>query len=257
MIPFLPSVNLGKVVLRNLFNGFLKEELRLHSPRRHNSRDSAASATSPGSPTAPPPPPPKLRRVSNPGSIEFEAHGTSTRLRSGSSPRTPNIATSSLVVTSQSAVPTIAISSPHQGNVRSSPLITPMIPLHLLGETMPAIPQSPGNIFDDGITPSATDTSKPVRRLRSGTLDSVQQLPPTADSAGDYFSRSRQTLNNPTTPVDEPTTAKDPVSPGGFMGRLKNLTKKSTASNPLNKLAEPLATPTTATADEANEEVCA
>ncbi|PIL26820.1 transporter [Ganoderma sinense ZZ0214-1] len=133
--------NIGKWVLRNLFYGFIREEQRQAARRakEHGGHDSSQH---------------RMQRGSVPSHIELSnasSHGRSrassdVSVRSSSSasagPRSPTG-----IILSPTMLPAVSpvISAAH----RSSPLMTPMIPLHgaLRDSGLPTIPQSP-NLAD-------------------------------------------------------------------------------------------------------------
>ncbi|KAH8824754.1 hypothetical protein DL96DRAFT_1614982 [Flagelloscypha sp. PMI_526] len=228
------KLNLGKVVLKNLWHGFLKDELNLRVPKHRSSGESTASGK------------PRIRKLSNPSSTELDP---SARMRKSSAPLTMQ---SALVITNQGVTPAIPVSPPH-GASKASPLIAPMIPIHVMKETLATIPQSPDLPPDNDTTPSVSSPQQQIRRLRSGTLDSQHQQAVSDPGGGDYFSRAKQSSNNPTTPSDE--TPREPVTPGGLMGRLKSLGKKSAASTPAAKPTETPAPAATITDAETTQEL--
>ena len=193
---FLTIVNIGKWVLRNLFIGFILEEQRRHS------QDGGSQLSSNRAPS---------RDVLN----------TNNPNRLLSSPDSPKAlaGTSCTVASSSNMIPAVApIVSP---TARSSPLLTPLIPLHDAWRDAPSgfssIPQSPGMPLD--ITPTS--------RTR---LQSMQGIP--SDDFSGWSGPIRQ----------EPPT---PSTPSGIMGRLKNfgkLTKKS--ANDVVNISTPESTTT-------------
>ncbi|KAL1744090.1 hypothetical protein HDZ31DRAFT_39477 [Schizophyllum fasciatum] len=178
--------NLGRWVLRNLFYEFIHEESRQQRARRHE----PGSPVSPGSPTSPTHPP---------GPSRWPA---------------------GLVTVAPNIVPALPPTlSPLA--TRSSPLITPMIPLGALGAP------SPGE-----------STPVPERHLRAVT--SAEAIPGTRE--GDYFSvRARRpstavgavpmTPDETPRPTDIGRVPDTPTSPSGLMGRLKNLGKTTKKGN--------------------------
>lgn len=227
-------VNIGKWVLRNLFIGFIKEELRIHqdgslppSLSRTSSQDVLDHKGRLGSPSS------------------SESHRHQSRRPSGST----------TVVWSPTMIP--AVSPTVSTTTRSSPLLTPLIPLHLQPREsltiLPSIPQSPAAASDATVTPVFH------QRARSGTLDGgVTPGLATPTVKDDYFSgRTRQPSAQsviPGSPDDfsgwtgpkqiEPQT---PSTPSGLIGRLKNFGKapKRPVSDNLNSAV--LATPSTET----------
>ena len=203
-------MNIGKWVLRNLFIGFVREEQRRHL------QDGA------------PLPSPSLNPVH-----DHDVHDSN---RSPSSLE-PLAVGGGTVVSAPNMIPAVMpVVSPQ---TRSSPLLTPLIPLHPnqwrdAVSTLPSIPQSPMPIQDVTSTP----VSIVPQRARSGTVDSASALASSPNIAkDDYFStRTRhpsiQGGSNPIASDDfsgwsgpgkqEPQT---PSTPSGIMGRLKNFGK--------------------------------
>ena len=208
---FLTIVNIGKWVLRNLFIGFVLEEQRRHS-REEGSQPSISRAPS--------------REVLDPNRLPFSRD-----------PPKLLAVNSCTVVSSSNMIPAVApIVSP---NARSSPLLTPLIPLHYPWKDSPSvlfpIPQSPKPL---NITP--TPISVANQRTHEGPASSAPSPNVLKD---DYFmarTRLQSMQGNP--PDDfsgwsgpskqEPPT---PSTPSGIMGRLKNfgkLTKKPPNDTP-------------------------
>lgn len=220
------TVNIGKWVLRNIFTGFIHEEKRLQRNRNAGAQQDDILT-------------PDLRRAS--GSSE----STSSSPPQSSMHIPPELPSrhssfSRVVVQAPKMIPAIVpnVTKP----IQASPLITPMIPLHVLANkdkdvTMPSIPGSPAvNNNSNDATPLPTG-----RRLRAGTLDNQNQTPSSTPKDGDYFSaRTRQgsvsatatTGGAPATPDDfsgwggpgKTPTAENgvpaPLTPGGIMGRM-------------------------------------
>jgi WD repeat-containing protein 48 len=142
------------------------------------------------------------------------------------------------VVSSSNMIPAVApIVSP---TARSSPLLTPLIPLHYPWRDSPSalssIPQSPMSL---DITP--TPISVTNQRIHDGPASS---LPSSNVLKEDYFvarTRNQSMQGNPSDdfsgwsgPIrQEPST---PSTPSGIMGRLKNFGKltKKPANDALN-----------------------
>ncbi|KAF5357720.1 hypothetical protein D9758_007423 [Tetrapyrgos nigripes] len=205
-----------KWVLRNLFLAFIREEQRMRRKRdRSNSRDSG-----------------KGRRDST-------SHENRRSLRS-----------SSVVISSPKMLPAVAPAVAMSS--RSSPLLTPMIPLNIK-DVLPAIPQSPN------------DATPMPGRMRSGTWDS--SITPTTNKDIDYFSVARRpSVPSPPTPDEfsgwsgpgigkSPDSGQQtPITPSGIMGRIvKNFkgTKKSANDTPVTPAAGQVSTiPEASTASE-------
>ena len=191
-------VNIGKWVLRNLFIGFILEEQRNHS------QDEASPIVS-----------------HTPSRDVFDPN---TQNRSSLERSKLSIVNTSTVVSSSDMIPAVApIVSP---TARSSPLLTPLIPLWRdIPPTFSSIPQSP---MPMDITP--TPISATNQRTHDGALASSLQSP------NDYFgarTRLQSIQGSNQIPSDdfsgwsgpgkqEPQT---PSTPSGLMGRLKNFGK--------------------------------
>ena len=205
---FLTTVNVGKWVLRNLFIGFIREEQRRHSQdgvsQLNSSRASSRDVLVPNSPNSP------------------------SRLRS--SPELPKLLAinSGTVVSSPNMIP--AVTPTVSPMARSSPLLTPLIPIHYpWRDTLSSIPQSPMPVSD------ATPTTISAVIQRTGTTDSTASgLPSPNILKDDYFGTRARQQPNQSSPDDfsgwtgpnkqEPQT---PSTPSGIMGRLKNFGKIS------------------------------
>ncbi|THU80037.1 WD40 repeat-like protein [Dendrothele bispora CBS 962.96] len=183
------KLNIGKWVLRNLFLAFIREEQKVRRRRdRSNSHDSS-----------------KTR--------ENTSHEGRRR------PSRP----SSLVISSHKMLPAVAPAV--VSSARSSPLLTPMIPLHMK-DGLPAIPQSPND-------------ATPMPRARSGTLDSATTPAPPSSKDLDYFSVPRRpSIQNPPTPDEfsgwsgPGKSPETPMTPSGLMGRIvKNFKGKKSATD--------------------------
>ena len=201
---FLTTVNVGKWVLRNLFINFVHEEQRRHSQDGGSPQSSISLAPSRDVFDSDTPNPPKLLAVK-----------------------------SCTVVSSSNMIPAVApIVSP---TARSSPLLTPLIPLHYPWRDTPSVfssmPQSPMPL-------DATPFPIAVANLRThdGPASSVPSPNAPKD---DYFGGRTRLQSMQGIPSDdfsgwsgpnkqEPPT---PSTPSGIMGRLKNfgkLTKRPT-----------------------------
>ncbi|KIY47740.1 WD40 repeat-like protein, partial [Fistulina hepatica ATCC 64428] len=225
--------NIGKTMLRNLFNGFIVEEVKTHLVQ--DRRGSQSSRDSHG-----------RERAGSHNSKEAVLYKATRASLVVSSP------TMISAVPPPSSVlnPTNSLSTPRQ-----SPLITPMIPLssmplakdtHKAG--LSAIPQSPrsceqtleGAQENDSSTPlsaAATPMPIPIRPGRSSTSDRNTSSS-VKDKESDYFSvpmRMRKASvsvagSDSGTPGPEDVTTptlvgSPPPTPGGFMGRLKSFGK--------------------------------
>ncbi|KAL0954529.1 hypothetical protein HGRIS_003496 [Hohenbuehelia grisea] len=240
-------LNIAKWVLRNLFLGFILEEQQLQRAGvSHVGEGEILAANFKRSPN----------KVSSPTQGRSPS-ASDASVSSRRSTKSPKITT---VVSAADLTPALPPSeaSSQSKSVRSSPLITPLIPLHNLSKDaapgtipLPPIPQSPP-------VNSSEPTPLPAGRLRSGTIDGgLATAPPTAmpqkDKDGDYFSISRvrkgsiQGGGAPATPDDfsgwggpgkasatsngaseGAVSASVPTTPGGLMGRLKNFGKSAT-----------------------------
>ncbi|EIW53101.1 uncharacterized protein TRAVEDRAFT_32004 [Trametes versicolor FP-101664 SS1] len=236
-------LNIGKWVLRNLFQGFVREEQRLSSrrARERNSHDSSQH---------------RMQRGTAPTHIDIGAPTTSIRSRS-SSDVSARSATSShagprsaTIVLAPNMLP--AVSPSIAPAPRSSPLMTPMIPLHgsIRDSVLSPIPQSPS-------TADATPMPRGTSHTKSETIATPgappSSFPPTGNN--DYFSLRTRRGSVSTSSAGAPTPLADdfsgwgpggkPVSPaaaspdatamptpstptmGSIMGRLKAFGKSS------------------------------
>lgn len=234
-------MNIGKWVLRNIFIGFIREEQRARRTRNVISNTNEPQA---------------LQKVS----ASYESAGTLSRNQSWTdvssmmqNVRSPVlISTSSYhvvgstVIASPKMIPAIAPSPTGSTapTARSSPLIAPLIPLHMISKDpaalpMPVIPQSPEQN-------ESLPTPMPRPHARSPTEGPGAGSPSAFSTLkdGDYFSmRTRQAsmgvnthANAVSTPEDlaawsggkalDPSVPQTPLTPGaGLMGRLKNFGK--------------------------------
>ncbi|KAI8976307.1 hypothetical protein BD414DRAFT_539301 [Trametes punicea] len=235
-------LNIGKWVLRNLFQGFIREEQRLAARRArdHASHESAQH---------------RIQRGSAPMHIDLGGPSSLRRSRTSSDVSSVSAASvapgprSASIILSPNMLP--AVSPSISLAPRSSPLMTPMIPLHnaMRDSALSPIPQSPSTAEatpmprgrNDG--PKADATSTPTAPPSS--------YPPPGNN--DYFSlRTRRgsvsTSGTAPTPDDfsgwggKPSSVPDtsgmatPSTPtmGSIMGRLKAFGKsaKRQASEP-------------------------
>ncbi|KAJ7623186.1 hypothetical protein FB45DRAFT_797112 [Roridomyces roridus] len=191
--------NIGKWVLRNLFLGFIREQQRVRRSRRDStlSQDTTSSG-------------PRRGSVSSDTSRQRPSFSTESRRRSGNA----------TVVSSSKMLPAVPPSVATGASQGASPLLTPLIPLHVLAKdaaslAMPSIPQSP----------DATPMPQPQRRSR----------PEAKGEGSDYFSsvnvRPRQVSIQGGVADDFSgwggPGAQTPSTPTGLMGRLKNFGKSS------------------------------
>lgn len=214
-------MNIGKWVLRNLFIGFIQEELHLHhSPNQDEKSHGALSRSS------------SQETIDSNISNRLPTRPETTHRKRGKH------RANSTVISSPNMIP--ATHPNVIAPIRSSPLLTPLIPLHVLGgmrennnfSVLPSIPQSPPAHSDVTPTPGGHQ-----RRARSGTIDGVTPAvlatPVAGGAKDDYFSaRTRQQGGVPGSPDDfsgwtgpsktEPAT---PSTPSGLMGRLRNFGK--------------------------------
>ena len=210
------SVNIAKWLFRNLFLGFVREQQRIISPRR--SKDSGTpqdhTTTHRG-----------VHRGVAPAHIDI--NGSMGRRRSGSD-TSRSQSPSTMVVSSPMMIP--AVPPLVTGTKVSSPLLTPMIPLHGVSKdsTLPTIPQSPQ------ILPGSSD-------MTPMPLKSHTPAPGTPREGSDYFNhRLRSGSLSATTPGEDlKTPSQDVVSGGsgsGLMGRLRNFGKSSSRRVPTDAL---------------------
>jgi len=203
-------VNIGKWVIGNLFIGFIREQQRRHLQDGTSiTRAPSNDVTDPNTPNTP------------------------NRSHSSLEPLKMLAVNSGTVVSSLNMIP--AVTPTVSPTARSSPLVTPLIPLHNTWRdaqsAFSSIPQSPLPMQDTTLTPIVH------QRTRSGTMDgAVAGGLSTNGLRDDYFTtrtRLQSLQNNSLGPSDdfsgwtgpskpEPQT---PITPSGIMGRLKNLGK--------------------------------
>ena len=127
-----------------------------------------------------------------------------------SSPLSKTPAPSSTVICSATMIP--ALPPTVAPVTRSSPLLTPLIPLHGKETSLALSLQSPAAFAN------SDDTVTVLQRLRSATVDQVN--PHSAGRDGEYFSRMRQGSFPGASPEDPSSPAQTPSTPSGLMGRL-------------------------------------
>ncbi|RDX42109.1 hypothetical protein OH76DRAFT_144992 [Lentinus brumalis] len=223
-------LNIGKWVLRNLFYGFIREEQRQASRRArevHSGHDASSQH--------------RLQRGSAPTHIDINSpnYNPNPRSRSSSDVSTRSAISqgprSATIILSPSMLP--AVSPPISALPRSSPLMTPMIPLYggIRDSTsaLSPIPQSPNTAEATPLPRGSRDVQK--AETLSGPPSS---FPPSGSS--DYFSlrTRRPSVSTAPTPDDfsgwgskatTPSTSapeaglQTPSTPsmGSLMGRLK------------------------------------
>ncbi|RPD67758.1 WD40 repeat-like protein [Lentinus tigrinus ALCF2SS1-7] len=220
-------LNIGKWVLRNLFYGFIREEQRQAARRArdrdHNGHDSSSQH--------------RLQRGGAPTHIDINASSSTPNARSRSSSdvsarsATSQGPRSATIILSPNMLP--AVSPSISSHPRSSPLMTPMIPLHggLRDSALSPIPQSPSTAEATPLPRGSKDVHK--AETLSGPPSS---FPPSGTSTSDYFSlrTRRPSVSTAPTPDDfsgwggksaaistsAPETPSTP-SVGSLMGRLK------------------------------------
>ncbi|KDR71860.1 hypothetical protein GALMADRAFT_253641 [Galerina marginata CBS 339.88] len=206
------KLNIGKWVLRNLFIGFIQEELRSHIPETQDD---------------------KLSRNPSQDNLDQNLRTRFPSSTPDSVRKQAKHSTTSTVLRSPKMVPAVAPNVPNAP--RASPLLAPLIPLHTYtrdrapSSALPPIPQSPPASSDVTPMPGVH------QRTRSGTIDGSGLVSPNT-SKEDYFSvRTRQQPIQggiPGSPDDfsgwtgpnkaEPQT---PLTPSGLIGRLKSFGK--------------------------------
>jgi WD repeat-containing protein 48 len=245
-------VNVGKWVLRNLFEKFIREEQRTQR-RLQEHYGGGVSAT---------------LGVGTPGQSFVDFSATRSQLiRNASSSSLASVPTTSSVpgyhlalpgpsLTAPNMIPAVPVPVPvpvlhanEYTSARTSPLLAPAAPLHPLPGLSP-IPQSPSNMGDDGATP--------MPRRVAQTPGTYSEDGARVGSVGkdDYFSlRSRQpSSQTPTSPgEDSATLAGVPGSPvlattpgASLMGKLKSFGR---ARRTASELATPGPVPATAAED--------
>lgn len=217
-------VNLGKWLLRNIFLGFIREQQRVVARRtRETSQESSH----------------RVHRTSAPTHIDTQrGHSPESPRHSSSSGSRSTLPAprSASIVTSPTMVPAVIPSV--NWSAKSSPLLTPMIPVGMNRQRdsllLSPIPQSPGS-----------DATPLARPQRSHTTDGSMS---SGRTDNDYFSmRTRQPTNmttpdtsdfsgwnaksTPATDTPASSTATPASSAGtgttGFMGRFKVFGKGS------------------------------
>lgn len=185
-------VNIGKWVLRNLFLGFIREEQRMRRHRDRRGSEDSHHSTSP------------------------DRHRRSVR-------------PSTTVIASSHMIPAV---SPSISSTCSSPLLSPLIPLHPIAQESgiaPSISQSSSLAGNDDATP--TPRILLHQRLRSTTIDGSTPTGSSTPKEMDYFSVRRQISSQTSDELSgwaaqrsEPVS-QSPSTPGGFIGLFKNLGK--------------------------------
>lgn len=244
-------MNLGKWLLRNLFLGFIREEQRTRRSQEGNSSPDGLLT-------------PSLGRINLPVQPDL-------RIDIPQSPTSPTPGRKAKVVPSSSIIlsPKIVPALPPTAAlpIRSSPLLTPMIPIHAKETNLSALSPIPQSPFVD-----SNDVTPMPQRLRSSTMDSTLSHGNSTPSAAvgkdeGYFSiRTRQ----PSLPGAVPQTPDDPawngpgkaepptpVTPGGLMGRLKYFGKISSKRPTSDPSSSPVIGAVVPASDSASpSEVC-
>jgi WD repeat-containing protein 48 len=193
-------VNIGKWVLRNLFIGFIREEQRTRRKQSTSSHEH-----------------PNVQKP--PANLQPESNGNMSRHRPSTDSTAPaqaaKLYTASLVISSAKMIPAVAPSptSSAAPTTRSSPLLTPLIPIHPISKDtlpLPSIPQSPLG---------SNDATPMPRHTRAQTTEGGMPLStPLATSKDDYFTMRVRPSTGTTASEDSA-----PQTPGaGLMGRLKS-----------------------------------
>ncbi|KAI0707436.1 hypothetical protein C8T65DRAFT_740369 [Cerioporus squamosus] len=223
-------LNIGKWVLRNLFHGFIREEQRQAARRArdiHNGHDSSSQH--------------RLQRSSAPMHIDINSpnHNPNPRSRSSSDVSSRSAVSQgprgATIILSPNMLP--AVSPSISTLPRSSPLMTPMIPLYggVRDSALSPIPQSPNTAEATPLPRGSRDVQK--AETLSGPPSS---FPPSGSGSSDYFSlrTRRPSVSTAPTPDDfsgwggkstAPSTSapeaglQTPSTPsmGSIMGRLK------------------------------------
>ena len=205
-------MNIGKWVLRNLFFGFIEEELSLHQ----HSNPEKSSATSLGDSSNQDVLERTIRRrsLTPPGNLRNQAKQSTS---------------STTVICSSHMIP--AVAPKFSSTVRSSPLLTPAIPLHPnIRDTLsilPSIPQSPAANFDTTVSTPGNHQRRP-----SVTTDGIVTAGLTP-SKEDYFSIKARQQGGVLTSLDDfsgwagpnKMDPQTPSTPTGLIGRLKSFGK--------------------------------
>ncbi|KAI0094173.1 hypothetical protein BDY19DRAFT_6668 [Irpex rosettiformis] len=207
-------INVGKWMLRNLFIHFVRDQHRTGTKRNRDSTSTDGHGQ-------------RTHRTNTPHHIDIPSTSperTHARSPSDGSKRRSQTSKSATVISSASMVPAVApaVTPPA---VRSSPLLTPMIPLaasSVRDSVLAPIPQSP-------VSADATPVPRRPNTAESGS---------NGNRTSDYFSlRTRRpsvsasSPAGPSSPDDfsgwstpkpgDPAILQTPTTPGGLMGRLK------------------------------------
>lgn len=209
------KINIGKWVLRNLFLGFIREEQRSRRAQDDATGNSDGILT------------PSLTRVSSSITqpdlrIDIPHRPASSSPDSSKKPR--NTVPSS-TVSSANMIPALP---PTEALPPSSPLLTPMVPLQIQDVSFPPLP-----------LPNADHVTSTPLRARSGTIDhgnTVLNISGTVRES-DSFSRARLASQSGPAPDDLNGPPQISSTPGGIMGRLKNLGGKMTNKRPASEFS--------------------
>ena len=232
------QVNIGKWVLRNLFIGFIREEQRTRRSRHHANMSHEAqniqkvSAPSPSTPRSTSPTLHATHMETTDGGT-LSRHRSSVDIAAGQVLPFGKTQGSSTVISSANMIPAIAPSpiSSATPTTRSSPLLTPLIPLHPLSKD-----KAP-KLVTPQLSLGGNDAPPMLKHTRSLTANDGTQSKPVFNTtgAGDYHTmRTRHSNASPVVvgPPDEPkhdgVAPQTPLTPGGgLMGRLKQFGKVS------------------------------
>ncbi|KAI0357265.1 hypothetical protein OH77DRAFT_1519667 [Trametes cingulata] len=228
-------LNIGKWVLRNLFQGFIREEQRMAArrAREHGVYDPAHH---------------RLQRGSAPTHIDINSPNSVARSRTSSDVSSRSAVSnaqgtrSATIIVAPNMLP--AVSPSISPAPRSSPLMTPMIPLHgtIRDSALSPIPQSPSTAeatpmprgrtdnpkADGAATPAAPPSSYPPAgnndyfSLRRRGSVSTSGGAPTPDDFSGWGKPSSQSVPD-TSGLATPSTP----TMGSIMGRLKAFGKSS------------------------------
>ncbi|KAI0740004.1 hypothetical protein C8Q80DRAFT_1111397 [Daedaleopsis nitida] len=226
-------LNIGKWVLRNLFQGFVREEQRLAARRaRENSHDPSQHRLQRG--TAP-----THIDINSPHAMPNERSRSSSDVSARSISSTMVGPRSATIILSPNMLP--AVSPVISTAPRSSPLMTPMIPLHgsIRESGLSPIPQSPSTAEATPLPHGPKDFTK----AESGTTPGGPPSSFPSSNSSDYFSlrARRPSISAAPTPDDfsgwggKSTTSNSepglqtPNTPtmGSLMGRIKAFGKSA------------------------------
>ncbi|KAI0094159.1 hypothetical protein BDY19DRAFT_901416 [Irpex rosettiformis] len=208
-------INVGKWMLRNLFIYFVRDQHRTGTKRNRDSTSTDGHGQ-------------RVHRTNTPHHIDIPSTSperTHARSPSDGSRRRSQTSKSATIISSTSMVPAVApaVTPPA---VRSSPLLTPMIPLaasSVRDSVLAPIPQSPV-IADATPVPRRPNTAESGSNgNRTSDYFSLRTRRPSVSASSPAGPSSPDDFSGWSTPKPgDPTILQTPTTPGGgLMGRLK------------------------------------